>query len=107
MAKDPEIEILGAVAVASNTAHVEGVATDVSVTRDGKIIEASVDKDGNQKGGHVIEGDTVDILNRLKIPIVVGVGDLGKMHDADLVADGARITTIAVKEVLKRSHFLH
>jgi stage V sporulation protein AE len=106
LAKDPEIQILGAVAVASNTAHVEGISADVSVTREGEIIEASVDKDGNRKGGSVIEGDTVDILNRLNISVVVGVGDLGKMQDADLVSDGARITTIAVQEVLKRSHFL-
>jgi stage V sporulation protein AE len=107
LAKDPEIEILGAVAVASNTAHVEGVTSDVSVTREGEIIDASVDKDGNRKGGHVIEGDTVDILNRLNISVVVGVGDLGKMQDADLVTEGARITTLAVQEVLKRSHYLH
>lgn len=105
LAKDPEIEILGAVAVASNTAHVEGVPVDVSVTREGEVIEASVDKYGNRKGGHIIEGDTVDVLNRLNISVVVGVGDLGKMHDADLVSDGARITTIAVEEVLKRAGF--
>lgn len=106
--KDPEIEVLGAVAVASNTAHVEGVPVDISVTREGKIVDSSVNKDGiPDKENHRIAGDTVDILNRLNIPVIVGIGDLGKMEDADLVEDGAKITTIAVNEVLKRSNFRH
>ena len=108
LAKDQEIEILGAIAVASNTADVEGVPVGISVTREGKIVEASVDKDGVPRAdSHRIEGDTVDILNRLNIPIIIGLGDLGKMDNADLVEDGARITTMAVNEILKRSNFKH
>ncbi|TCL69339.1 stage V sporulation protein AE [Hydrogenispora ethanolica] len=109
LAKHPAIEILGVIAVASNTARVEGVPVDLSVTREGKIVSVPVDKDGNpEPEGHVkVEGDTVDVINRLQIPIVIGIGDLGKMDDADLEEDGARITTIAVQEVLKRSHFQH
>jgi stage V sporulation protein AE len=41
----------------------------------------------------------------LNIPIIIGVGDLGKMEDADNLANGARITTIAVNEVIKRSGY--
>lgn len=105
LVKDPDIEIIGAVAVASNTGDVEGVPVNLSVTRDGQIIDASVNKDGEPiPNNHIINGDTVDILNRLKIPIIVGVGDLGKMNDADLVEDGAKITTMAVNEILKRSN---
>ena len=109
LAVDPEIEILGVVAVASNTAHVDGVPITASVTREGSVIDVAVNKEGypEAEGHHKVEGDTVDVLNTLNIPIVIGLGDLGKMEDADLVEDGARITTIAVEEVLKRSNFRH
>lgn len=107
LAAEPDIEILGVVAVASNTAAVEGVPITASITREGKVINLPVDKNGYpEPEGHCrVEGDTVDIINSLNIPIVIGVGDLGKMEDADLVEEGAKITTIAVQEVLKRSHF--
>lgn len=104
LARNPEVEILGVLAVASNTAGVRGIKPNVSITRDGKVIDQAVDKDGYTQGKR-IKGDTVDILNQLKVPVIVGVGDLGKMENADLVEEGARITTIAVKEILKRSHF--
>lgn len=105
--QDEEIEVLGVVAVASNTDAVEGTPVQASVTRDGMVIDQPVDKDGNPKDGgdHRIHGDTVDIINHLNIPVVIGVGDLGKMNDADLVEEGAKITTQAVLEVLKRSNY--
>jgi stage V sporulation protein AE len=99
------IDVLGAVAVASNTEAAEGTAVDASVTREGNIVESPVDKAGTPLGGQErLIGDTVDVLERLDIPVVIGVGDLGKMEDADLVENGAKITTQAVKEVLKRSN---
>ncbi len=106
LVRDSELEILGVVAVASNTAHVRGVPITASVTREGQIIELPVDKDGNpEPAGHkYVEGDTVDVLNQLSIPIVIGIGDLGKMNDADLTENGARITTLAVEEILKRQN---
>jgi stage V sporulation protein AE len=109
LAADEEIDILGVVAVASNTAHVDGVPVTASIARDGSIINLPVDKEGypEVEGHRKVEGDTVDVLNSLNIPIVIGVGDLGKMEDADLVEDGAKITTLAVEEVLKRSNFQH
>lgn len=102
-----DIEILGVVAVASNTAKVEGTKINAAVTRDGQIIDRPVNKDGNpqKETDPRIHGDTVDILNRLAIPVVIGVGDLGKMNNADLVEEGAKITTQAVQEVLSRSNF--
>jgi stage V sporulation protein AE len=107
LAADPDIDILGVVAVASNTAHVDGVPITASVTRDGSVIELPVTKEGypESEGHRKVEGDTVDVLNSLNIPIIIGLGDLGKMEDADLVSDGAKITTLAVQEVLKRSNF--
>ncbi|NLW46949.1 MAG: stage V sporulation protein AE [Firmicutes bacterium] len=105
LANDPELDILGIIAVASDTAKVEGVPVEVSVSREGKLVSTPVDKNGNPEAeGHTkLEGDTVDVINRLRVPIVVGLGDLGKMDDADLVEEGAKITTQAVEEILKRS----
>jgi stage V sporulation protein AE len=107
LARADEIEILGVVAVASNTAEVEGAPVTAAVTRTGQVVARAVDKDGHpQAGGDLkIHGDTVDVLNRLQIPVVIGIGDLGKMDAADLVANGAHITTQAVREVLNRSNF--
>ena len=44
----PEINVLGVVAVASNTSYVEGVKVDYSITCDGKKVEKSVDKKGHE-----------------------------------------------------------
>ena len=52
-----------------------------------------------------LQGDTVDVLNKLNIPIIVGVGDIGKQDGAD--SNQAPITTAAVKEILRRSGFLN
>jgi len=108
LVKDPELEILGVLAVASNTSAVGGVPVTVSVTRDGQIIEEIVNKDGHPQPEkqQKIKGDTVDIINELSIPVVIGIGDLGKMDDADQAADGAKITTMAVQEILRRNHIL-
>lgn len=105
LARDPELEILGVIAVASNTAKVQGVPVTASVTREGKIVKVPVDKDGipEAEGHRIVEGDTVDVLNRIQIPVVIGIGDLGKMKDADLLENGAKITTIAVQEILRRN----
>jgi stage V sporulation protein AE len=106
LSRDSELEILGVLAVASNTTAVGGVPVTASVTRDGKIIEESVNKDGNPEPGapKEIKGDTVDVINQLSIPVVIGIGDLGKMDDADLAVNGAKITTLAVQEILRRNN---
>ena len=106
LAQDPELDILGIIAVASDTSRVKGVPVGASVSREGEIIPGPVDKDGNpETAGHSkVEGDTVDVINQLHVPIVIGLGDLGKMDDADLVEEGAKITTMAVEEILKRSN---
>lgn len=69
----------------------------------GQRVYGPVDKDGipEPAGRYKVEGDTVDILNCLDVPVIVGVGDLGKMDDADRQEEGARITTAAVQEVLR------
>jgi len=57
------------------------------------------------RGHRCLEGDTVDILNKLDVSIVVGLGDIGKMDMADDVSLGAPITTKALEEILYRSGY--
>lgn len=105
VAEHPDIEVIGAIAVASNTSHTEGIRVNESVTRDGRVISGPVDKLGNpEDAGHkYLEGDTVDILNKLKVPIIIGTGDTGKMDFADDFAKGAPVTTKALREIINRS----
>lgn len=105
VAKHPDICVIGAVAVASNTSGTEGIRVDESVTRDCAIVKGPVDKLGNpeKRGNKYLEGDTVDILSQLNIPVVIGTGDTGKMEFADDCSRGAPITTKALLEIISRS----
>ncbi|HWQ30058.1 MAG TPA: stage V sporulation protein AE [Negativicutes bacterium] len=103
LAKSEEIEILGVIAVASNTENVKGTNVDFSITRDGNIIYDTVDKYGKKTGGNRINGDTVDILDTMKVPVIVGIGDPGKMNGRDCCDKGAPIITKAMKEIIERS----
>ncbi len=99
----PDTKVLGVVAVASNTQDVEGVKVDFSVDYMGKIVSNAVDKNGIETNSDILYGDTVDIINKFSIPIVVGIGDIGKMKGKDNHAIGAPIITKALKEILIRS----
>lgn len=100
VAKHPEIKVLGAVAVASNT-DVDGVECDIAITKNGRFIEGSVDKNGNPCWETKnIHGDTVDILKELDIPLIIGIGDLGKMEGHDNFYLGAKITTKALNYII-------
>lgn len=103
IAKSPDVEILGVIAVASNTEGVKGVSVDLSVTKDGNIVKSAVDKYGCIGAGLKIIGDTVDILESIDVPIIVGIGDPGKMDGKDCRDKGAPIITKAMKEIIKRS----
>lgn len=103
LAESEEIEILGVIAVASNTENVKGTSVDFSITRDGNIIYDTVDKYGKKTGGNRINGDTVDILDTIKVPVIVGIGDPGKMNGRDCCDKGAPIITKAMKEIIERS----
>ena len=103
IAGDPGIEIIGAIAVASHTGHVEGVPVEASVDRNGKTVPGAVDKEGVPAATDKVQGDTVDILNSLAVPVIIGLGDLGKMDRADRVETGARVTTEAVQEIMRRA----
>ena len=109
VANHPDIEVLGAVAVASNTTGISGVRTDACIDCDGHVVDLSVDKKGEIKNARecgcepVITGDTVDVLNDVDVPVIIGVGDIGKMDKHDDLSRGAPITRKAIEEILKRS----
>jgi stage V sporulation protein AE len=107
VASHPDIDVLGAVAVASNTTGIDGIEADACITSGGDVVRQPVNKNGSIKStcrDHpVITGDTVDVLNQVDIPVVIGVGDIGKMDKADDIERGAPVTKKAIEEILKRS----
>jgi len=105
LANHPELEVLGVIAVASNTENVNGTRVDCSVTRSGSVVNGSVDKKGVKQNGMILYGDTVDILEKCNIPTIVGIGDIGKMGGKDRCTIGAPVITKAMKEILKRSGY--
>lgn len=110
VATHPDVEVLGAVAVASNALDYTGARVDACVTAQGAVVNAPVNKKGeivsNRPGGRapVVRGDTVDVLNELDLPVVIGIGDIGKMKRCDDLLYGAPVTRRAIKEILRRNH---
>ncbi len=104
VAKHPDLEVMGVVAVASNTESIDGTKVNCAVTRERQVLTCQVDKKGQVISSlPIIRGDTVDVLNELgqEIPFVVGIGDIGKMDGQDDPEEGARITTKALELVLE------
>ena len=106
VAKHPNIEVLGIIAVASKTHQTEWTRVDVSIDRFGELTEYGVDKSGlkDLELGR-ISGDTVYCLDQLNVPIIVGIGDIGKMARKDSVKNGCPITLKAVELILERSGY--
>ncbi len=102
-----DIDILGVVAVSSNGKDCNGLKVSCSVTKEGTVIEGSVDKNGNNTHDERICGDTLSILKSKKDLVIVGMGDPGKMDYNDETDKGAPITTRALQEVMKRSGYKH
>jgi stage V sporulation protein AE len=108
LAQHPDITVIGALAVASNTPKVNGTAVDFSVDWRGNRVETGVDKDGIPIMDFMVFGDTVDILRKENIPLIVGIGDIGKMQGFDAPEKGAPITTKALRFMIARStHSTH
>lgn len=98
------LEVIGAVAVASDERSSAGVDVDSSVTREGQVIGGPVDKEGRPLPHEKrLFGDTVDALERAGIGVIVGLGDPGKMDLRDDARKGAPLTTQALQEVLRRA----
>ncbi|MEI4800498.1 stage V sporulation protein AE [Bacillus sp. NPDC077411] len=106
VATNKQIDVLGVLAVASNTHHWEWARVDVSVDREGRLTEYGVDKFGlaDVEIGR-INGDTVYCLDELHVPIIVGIGDIGKMYGNDDWKRGSPITKQAIQLILERSGF--
>jgi stage V sporulation protein AE len=107
LARHPDINVMGVLAVASNTEFAGGVQVDCSVTSAGRISPGAVDKAGREKAlpSQSLTGDTVENLDDLHFSVVVGIGDIGKMDGSDDPDRGAPLTTRALKEILSRSGF--
>ncbi|WP_347487515.1 stage V sporulation protein AE [Desulfoscipio sp. XC116] len=107
LARHPDIRILGVLAVASNTEFTHGAHVDLSVDCHGELVNGPVDKLGQTSGytDDVLYGDTVEVLDELDLPVIIGIGDVGKMDYADHHARGAPLTTKALQEILKRSGY--
>lgn len=106
VANDPSIEVLGIIAVASKTRRAEWTKVDVSIDRYGNLTSMGVDKYGMEEMeiGKII-GDTVYCIDELNVPIVVGIGDIGKMAQRDDYRKGSPITKLAVEIILERSRY--
>ncbi|HEX3030702.1 MAG TPA: stage V sporulation protein AE [Bacillota bacterium] len=104
LSKSAEVEILGAVAVASNIRHSHGIQVDCSIGQDGQVVGGPVNKAGLPSGNaqDTLKGDTVEVLTELDVPVIVGTGDTGKMEGKDRMELGAPITTKAFQEILHR-----
>ncbi|RFU65595.1 stage V sporulation protein AE [Peribacillus glennii] len=104
VATHEDIEVLGIIAVASKTRHEEWTRVDVSIDHNGQLTPYGVDKYGaaEYELGR-LNGDTVYCVDELNAPIVVGVGDIGKMGGKDDYRIGAPITKMAVEIILERS----
>ncbi|WP_394232839.1 stage V sporulation protein AE [Niallia oryzisoli] len=106
VAEHEDIEVLGVIAVAANPRHEEWTRVDVCIDRDGEITANGVDKYGIQEMEMgKIYGDTVYCLDELKVPIIVGIGDIGKMAGKDHFEKGSPITRKAVELILERSGY--
>lgn len=101
-----DIEVLGVIAVASRTRKEEWTRITVSIDRDGNITEKGVDKYGIQEmDDKRLYGDTVYCLDGLNVPIIVGIGDIGKMAGKDDYEKGSPITKQAVQLIIERSGY--
>lgn len=106
VANHSSIEVLGIIAVASKTRSAEWTKVDVSIDRFGNLTSRGVDKFGMEEMEFgKITGDTVDCIDRLKVPIVVGIGDIGKMSRVDDYRNGSPVTKLAVDIILERSGY--
>lgn len=106
VARHEDIEVLGIVAVAAQTHQAEWTKVDVCIDREGELTPYGVDKFGipELEVGR-LNGDTVYSIDELDVPIVVGIGDVGKMAKKDSYEIGAPITKKAVELILERSGY--
>lgn len=96
-----EIRIIGIIAVASNTNFGDPVKVNCSVDNKGNVVKNAVDKFGNEIESKNLFGDTINCLYKIKLPFVVGIGDLGKNKGIEDIESGVGILIIAIKQIIK------
>ena len=103
LASFPQFEIIGAIAVASSASAQKkhGLKVAFSINRDGNKVNSGVDKLGFSTVGNEVFGDTIGVLSNLNLPIIVGLGDPGKMDGLDDPLKGSPITTRALREIIE------
>jgi stage V sporulation protein AE len=103
VATHPDIEVLGAIAVASNCMRSNGTPVHFALDCFGNIVGHAVDKYGRVRYKYPprIYGDTVEVLNQVQVPFIIGIGDIGKMRKYDNLSVGAPVTTKAVQLILQ------
>ncbi|MGJ7919921.1 stage V sporulation protein AE [Neobacillus sp. LXY-4] len=106
VATHEDIDVLGIIAVAAKTRQAEWTKVDVCIDREGVLTPYGVDKYGEPELeiGRLY-GDTVYCLDQLNVPIIVGIGDIGKMAQHDHYERGSPITKKAVDIILERSGY--
>ncbi|MBP2240739.1 stage V sporulation protein AE [Cytobacillus eiseniae] len=106
VATHADIEVLGVIAVAAKTRQAEWTKVDICIDRDGELTPYGVDKFGipEMEQGRLY-GDTVYCLDEIDVPIIVGIGDIGKMAKKDHLDIGSPITKKAVELILERSGY--
>ncbi|QFT89476.1 hypothetical protein FIU87_12525 [Bacillus sp. THAF10] len=106
VATHPQMEVLGVIAVASKTHQSEWTKVHLTIDRELHVSSHGVDKSGIQEMDiGRINGDTVYCLDELHFPLIVGIGDIGKMARRDDVKMGAPITCKAVEIILERNGY--
>ena len=100
--ESPECDVVGVIAVASDTPTAKGTAVHFSIDCGGAVVHWPVNKFGEVMHHSRLKGDTVDLLSYHAGPLVVGIGDIGKMHGCDSFGRGVPITTRAIAEILRR-----
>ncbi|MFB4160651.1 stage V sporulation protein AE [Geomicrobium sp. JSM 1781026] len=104
LVEEGHIHVLGALAVSSANRSGDWTRVNVSIDRNGNLVSNGVDKEGIEElDDHRVYGDTVYILDQLALPIIVGVGDLGKMGGKDHPHHGSPVTQRALHLILERS----
>ncbi|WNS74096.1 stage V sporulation protein AE [Bacillus sp. DTU_2020_1000418_1_SI_GHA_SEK_038] len=106
VASHEDIEVLGIIAVAAKTRQSEWTRVNICIDREGELTPYGVDKYGlpELEIGR-LNGDTVYCLDELTVPIIVGIGDIGKMSKKDDFTIGSPITRKAVDLILERSGY--
>ncbi|MFO1441691.1 stage V sporulation protein AE [Bacillus sp. Bva_UNVM-123] len=106
VARHEDIHVLGILAVAAKTKQAEWTRIDISIDCNGELTPYGVDKFGipELEIGR-LNGDTVYCLDELNVPIIVGIGDIGKMAKKDHYENGSPITMKAIELILERSGY--